>query len=386
MPEPTYEGSERIIDLEDAQIIDLDMVIPTDHMQSGTAKISLETLKNLVGGNVISEELKTALLNCFNNVVWTNANGQNYYDALESALYPDADLVSITAVFNQGSAVIYDTDSLESLKPYLTVTGHYVDSSTETILNYTLTGTLTVGTSTITVRYSGKTTTFNVAVTEHPIEYLYNWDFTQSLTDLVAGKTAVLSAGSGHSAPVQSSNGVEFTEATQRIYFGGDFSIRGKTIEYDVGYANFKGNTSYHIRQLVLSNSNTIGSTIYGMSPFVWRATSGSQGWSMYGYNNSSGTERTWVNTWGDLSGSSQEVLDCMSGKTVKIVISADGNTTSIYLDDELIGTQTGVNWRAGSTNGHMSFGGIATYSQSSGDQCYNLQLTGLRIYDTVES
>lgn len=386
MPEPTYEGSERIIDLEDAQIIDLDMVIPTDHMQSGTAKISLETLKNLVGGNVISEELKTALLNCFNNVVWTNANGQNYYDALESALYPDADLVSITAVFNQGSAVIYDTDSLESLKPYLTVTGHYVDSSTETILNYTLTGTLTVGTSTITVRYSGKTTTFNVAVTEHPIEYLYNWDFTQSLTDLVAGKTAVLSAGSGHSAPVQSSNGVEFTEATQRIYFGGDFSIRGKTIEYDVGYANFKGNTSYHIRQLVLSNGNTIGSTIYGMSPFVWRATSGSQGWSMYGYNNSSGTERTWVNTWGDLSGSSQEVLDCMSGKTVKIVISADGNTTSIYLDDELIGTQTGVNWRAGSTNGHMSFGGIATYSQSSGDQCYDLQLTGLRIYDTVES
>lgn len=386
MPEPTYEGSERIIDLEDAQIIDLDMVIPTDHMQSGTAKISLETLKNLVGGNVISEELKTALLNCFNNVVWTNANGQNYYDALESALYPDADLVSITAVFNQGSAVIYDTDSLESLKPYLTVTGHYVDSSTETILNYTLTGTLTVGTSTITVRYSGKTTTFNVAVTEHPIEYLYNWDFTQSLTDLVAGKTAVLSAGNGHSAPVQSSNGVEFTEATQRIYFGGDFSIRGKTIEYDVGYANFKGNTSYHIRQLVLSNGNTSGATIYGMSPFVWRATSGSQGWSMYGYSGSSGTERTWVNTWGDLSGSSKATLDCMSGKTVKIVISDDGNTTSIYLDDVLIGTQTGVNWRAGSTNGYMSFGGFATYSQSSGDQCYDLQLTGLRIYDTVES
>ena len=386
MPEPTYEGSERIIDLEDAQIIDLNMVIPTDHMQSGTAKISLETLKNLVSGNVISEELKTALLNCFNNVVWINNEGQKYFDALEAALYPDADLLSITAVFNQGQAVVYDNDSLDSLKQYLTVTGHYIDGSTETILNYTLTGTLTVGTSTITVRYSGKTTTFNVAVTKHPIEYLYNWDFTQSLTDLVAGKTAVLSAGSGHTAPTQSSNGIEFTEATQRAYFGSDFSIRGKTIEYDVSYAHFEGNTSYHIRQLVLSNANSSGGNYYGLSPFVWRATSGSQGWSMYGYSGSSGSERTWVSTWGNLSGSSQEVLDCMSGKTVKIVISADGNTTSIYLDDELIGTQTGVNWRAGSTNGYMSFGSHASYSQSSGDQCYNLKLTGLRIYDTVES
>lgn len=386
MPEPTYEGSERIIDLEDAQIIDLDMVIPTDHMQSGTAKISLETLKNLVGGNVISEELKTALLNCFNNVVWVNENGQNYYDALEAALYPDADLVSITAVFEQGSAIIYNTDSLDSLKQYLTVTGHYNDGSTATILNYTLTGELNVGVSTITVRYSGKTTTFNVTVTQQPINYLYNWDFTESLVDSVTGRTVSLSAGSGHSAPVRTSNGIEFTEATQRAYFGSDFSIRGKTIEYDVGYANFKGNTSYHIRQLVLSNGNAAGTNYYGMSPFVWRATSGSQGWSMYGYSGSSGSERTWVNTWGDLSGSSQEVLDCMSGKTVKIVISADGNTTSIYLDDELIGTQTGVNWRAGSTNGYMSFGGFATYAQSSGDQCYDLQLTGLRIYDTVES
>lgn len=334
------------------------------------------------GDSELSDDIKIALLNCFSNVVWTSNNGQSYLSALEEALYPEANLISITATFNQGQTVIYPTDSLDSLKQYLVVTGNYSDGTSETISNYILTGTLEVGTSTITVRYSGKTTTFDVIVSDIPIVYLYNWDFTQSLTDLVAGKTAVLSAGSGHSAPVQSSNGVEFTEATQRIYFGGDFSIRGKTIEYDVSYAHFEGNTSYHIRQLVLSNANSSGQNYYGMSPFVWRS---GVGWSMYGYSSDSGTTRNWVNVWGDLSGSSQAVLDCMSGKTVKIVISADGNTTSLYLDDVLIGTQTGVNWRAGSTNGYMSFGSHATYSQSSGDQCYNLKLTGLRIYETVE-
>lgn len=74
-------------------------------------------------------------------------------------------LSSISAVFTQGSAVIYDTDSLDTLKQYLVVTANYADSTTQTVTGYTLSGTLTEGTSTITVSYSGKTTTFNVTVT-----------------------------------------------------------------------------------------------------------------------------------------------------------------------------------------------------------------------------
>jgi hypothetical protein len=113
----------------------------------------------------LSQTAKQALLNCLAHVAWTDEHGQDYYDALEVALYPPTDLMSISAVFEQGQTVVYDTDSLDVLKSMLTVTAHYSDSTTETVTAYTLSGTLSEGTSTITVSYGGKTTTFNVAVT-----------------------------------------------------------------------------------------------------------------------------------------------------------------------------------------------------------------------------
>lgn len=116
-----------------------------------------------IGG--LTNEAKQALLTLLAHVAYTDDQGQTYLDALETALYPPADLVSISAVFNQGSAVIYDTDSLDTLKQYLTVTALYSDSSTEVVTTYTLSGTLAAGTSTITVSYGGKTTTFTVTVT-----------------------------------------------------------------------------------------------------------------------------------------------------------------------------------------------------------------------------
>lgn len=126
----------------------------------------------VMNGSGIPEDVKVALLDCFENVAWINDDGQTYYDALYAALYPPKTLVSISAAFDQGSAVIYDTDSLDTLKQYLTVTAHYDDSSTGVVTNYTLSGTLTVGTSTITVLYNGKTTTFSVTVTSLlPSEY-----------------------------------------------------------------------------------------------------------------------------------------------------------------------------------------------------------------------
>lgn len=73
---------------------------------------------------------------------------------------------SISAVFTQGQAVIYSTDSLDVLKQYLVVTAAYSDSSTGVVSaeDYTLSGTLTEGTSTITVIYGGESDTFSVTV------------------------------------------------------------------------------------------------------------------------------------------------------------------------------------------------------------------------------
>lgn len=88
------------------------------------------------------------------------------------------ELVSISAVYTQGGTV-YDTDSLDSLKDDLVVTATYSNSTTETVpgTDYTLSGTLEVGTSTITVAYGGKTTTFSVNVTQ-----FFLWEFTDGYT------------------------------------------------------------------------------------------------------------------------------------------------------------------------------------------------------------
>lgn len=113
----------------------------------------------------LTADIKSALLACFAHVAWAGNDGQDYYDALDAALNPPANLSSITCVYTQ-SGTVYDTSSLDDLKPDLVVTAHWSDNTTSTITTYTLSGTLTAGTSTITVSYSGKTTTFTVTVSE----------------------------------------------------------------------------------------------------------------------------------------------------------------------------------------------------------------------------
>ena len=76
-------------------------------------------------------------------------------------------VASISAIYTQ-SGTVYETDSLNSLKADLVVTAIHEDSSTETVPSddYNLSGTLTVGTSTITVSCFEKTTTFSVTVSK----------------------------------------------------------------------------------------------------------------------------------------------------------------------------------------------------------------------------
>ena len=125
-------------------------------------------------GDGLSEDVKTALLACFANVQWDGTDGKTYYDTLSEALYPQTGLVSITAVFNAGQNVIYTDTPINDLKAYLTVTGLYNDSTSKEVHLYSLTGALTVGTSTITVSYEGKTTTFTVTVVSALDRIAYN--------------------------------------------------------------------------------------------------------------------------------------------------------------------------------------------------------------------
>ena len=144
----------------------------------------------------MSDDAKTALLNCFAHVAWTGNDGQTYFDALEDALFPTATLESISVVYDQDRPV-YDTDDLDVCRLDLTVTAHYSDLSSATVTAYTLSGTLTAGTSTITASYSGKTATFNVTVTHNIIPAQY-----QRVTYIGAERTADSpGAGQGTTGP-----------------------------------------------------------------------------------------------------------------------------------------------------------------------------------------
>lgn len=165
-------ANKRVKDLTTDTSLSAGDYVLLDSASEGTRKFDLgaelndlkEDIENISG---ISDDVKTALLAIAQNVVYKNADAdytQNLYDAL----YPVA-LTSISAVYTQ-SGTVYDTDTLDSLKADLVVTATYDDSSTAVVTAYTLSGTLEVGTSTITVSYGGKTTTFTVTVTQ---EILY---------------------------------------------------------------------------------------------------------------------------------------------------------------------------------------------------------------------
>lgn len=126
---------------------------------------------------VINDEIKQNLLECFRKVAWISNDGQEYYDSLSRALNNEAELVSISAVYSGGD--VEASATLDSLKTDLVVTATYDDSSTETILAYTLSGTLAVGTSTITVSYGGMTATFTVTVTKAVLYTLTTDDFAR---------------------------------------------------------------------------------------------------------------------------------------------------------------------------------------------------------------
>ena len=109
---------------------------------------------------------KRALIALLEKVAYIDGDGQSYIDILNVALN-DVPIDHIDAVFTQGDLKVYDGFStLNDLKANLVVTAYYADGSTAVIPDYELSGTLTAGTSTITVTVDEEfTDTFTVAVT-----------------------------------------------------------------------------------------------------------------------------------------------------------------------------------------------------------------------------
>lgn len=207
--------------------------------------------------------------------------------------------------------------------------------------------------------------------------YLYNWDLTKSLVDTVSGQNILLGAASGTSNATQDGTGLHFTAATQNAYLG-NINPTGKTFEIDVSQFVFAGITSTHIRFFMLTSGTQ--SDALGSGALIWKSKTG---WSAWGLSGATGITRAWSKGWTQLAGTSTDIINAFSGKTVKVVFDKDGHTTTLFLDGVLVGTITDVYFNRESS--YVFIGGTNKHDKASGDQCYNMTITGIRVYENEE-
>lgn len=234
-------------------------------------------------------------------------------------------VVSISAVYTQ-SGTIYTNDSLDDLRADLIVTATYNDSSTEVVpsTDYTLSGTLTAGTSTIYVVYSGKTTTFNVIVTA-------GFYYTPS--------KGLLSAQSYVTASTLSNY---FTESIDngflKIYSpkSGQSSTQAGIVMFDTKWTtNATITMEFKVTDMVVtSSSNTTTPGTFTLA-FTNNETAGSAGYAIGSsgfarYNNATGNVRMRNNTG---SGSSwlTNTVSLNTLHTLEIIV--ENGTQTVKLD-----------------------------------------------------
>lgn len=161
-------------------------------IEDAEAREDISDLKSEISQNSgLTDSIKIALMDVVDHIgAWIDGNANVYKENLRSALFPPVGLSSISAVYEQ-SETIYDTDSLDDLKNDLVVTAHYDNSTSETVSTYTLSGTLTEGTSTITVSYGGKTATFDVVVSSSArLAFEFENGYSVGVSNQLATKTA----------------------------------------------------------------------------------------------------------------------------------------------------------------------------------------------------
>ena len=135
----------------------------------------ISQLQQEIFENKMTTAAKSALMALFRKVAYAYPDVSAEVSALESALFDLSDVVRITATYTQGNTIIYSdgVSTLNDLRANLVVKAVYGNGTEVEIQDYTLTGSLNAGTSTIRVNYGIFTTTFNVSVTQYGSKMSY---------------------------------------------------------------------------------------------------------------------------------------------------------------------------------------------------------------------
>lgn len=301
-------------------------------------------------GGGVPLSVKGALITLLKAAVYSETGLTDEIATIESWASAIAELVSISASYSGGT--VRAGTSLDSLRSDLTVIATYQDSTTEVVTGYTLSGTLTEGTQTVTVSYGGKTTTFTATVVSGST-LLHSWDFTQGLTDSVGGKVANATA-------TQDGTGLHFASSQKYIEFPAVYA-KDRTYEIDVD-SILKSSPNVYGRLFMVDHDSVTGT--------------GGAGYVLTGAQK--GGDLCYIGAWDSniiVSQASDPNGSYYDNSTVGFYIDSAGKI-HIYKDGTKLGAS--VNELSASYDGANVYIG----SSSNNDSLFNATFTGFRVYD----
>lgn len=210
---------------------------------------------------------------------------------------------------------------------------------------------------------------------------LYDWDFTESLTDKVSGVTAVL-AGASSDYPTRDSSGVHFTSKYHHIDMGPNpINMDGKTIEIDFGSISFSGSSSKH--KMIIVNRMNYSDSTYGPGILQYWTNGG---WTTR-FNNENYNSTTWGSPqWGYNAIS----FDELSNSTLKVKVE-NHSIVSLWVGDDFKGTidfttqpsTSAVTNFGNSMYDYLTIG--CPLNNNYWTSIYDAYITGVRIYENEE-
>ena len=338
----------------------------TSIIDGGTYSATVTVAADYEVSSVTATMGGTPVQGAYSNGVITITNVTGDIVITATAVQRSATLTGISAIYSGGS--IYTTTSLESLKSDLVVTASWSagPDSTVSAADYSLAvsggGDLVVGTNTIVVSYTAgqvtETDTFDVTATLND-NSLYNWDFTQSLTDSKAGVIATLGDGMAQDSTgvyATSNSNAYATLANMATYASSSF-----TVEFDLAaFVNHGG--SYNAVLISLQKTSTTDE-YYGLTV---NSTASDNPGNIYCYLQGGGAAA---------SGSVLNIDSCV-GHTVKWQIDYSNKESKIFVDGTLYRTWT-LNYASSNNRNVVQIGTTANYRYISA----GTRITGLRIY-----
>ena len=317
--------------------------------------------RDYITGYTVTAPITTKIVKCEDGFVDTEYKLSDMVKVEQSPV-----IISITAILSLGTHKVYTTDNINSLKNYLTVTATYSNATQYIVDNYTLVGNIsTAGVRTLTVEYSGKATTISVIVSENTTGILYEWDFTQGLTDTRQLHTAELECIAESTLPYVSGDGLHFDKQGQVVTLlsPNDFPVSylaGKTIQIDVAsFVPGQQWESSHTRFITIAKTPSGG----WENGLVYRGNN-TVGWSIYAGSNG------WGTPFGTLA------RNGISGHTVSLYFDTSLKA-KLYIDSVLIGTQ---NVALASGLSGLAIGSKAL--ETVGGSFFTAVVTGARIYN----